>query len=167
MILGGEGPAAATVWTRFVSATARDSPRAAEVAGGPFSVERNQFRGLSRDTNPFFGLAVAAAPVAGAAEFVAARPGVVVSAPPEAESNAISRAARIGSSSVRRTISIVGAGAGGFSIVAGGDEAGCAGRIAGGDRSFACAAAGPAKGWGETAKGLLAPKSGEGGFAME
>ena len=129
-----------TAASLFVSPVKTDSPVSAETENGEagFSFERNQFRGFNREANPFFCRAASLSAVAGVetgAGFTTADFGAVVLDDAGSEPRAASRAGLIGSSSVRRTTSIfgVGAGAGGLSLLAGGGEPAAAARVGGGE----------------------------------
>ena len=158
--------ALATVLNLFVPSTATDPPLSAEAESGEddFSFDRNQLRGSSRETNPFFCLAgspPAAAEVETGAEFVTAGVGVVGFGGPGSESKPMSRADLMGSSSDKRTISAFGSG--GLSLLAGGEDVASAARLGGGDVvAIVCGGEAAADCAREEEIDLLVPALGEG-----
>jgi len=97
---------------------------------------RNQFRGFSRAVNPFFCLVEslpADADVESGAVFVTAGFRDVVLGERDSEFDSASCAGRMGSSSVKRTTSTFGGGAGGLSLLAGGGDVAATTRVGGAD----------------------------------
>src|SRR5439155_3002070 len=146
----------------FVSASAMDSPLPVGTDGGVFSLERNQLRGLSRETNPLPGLAVGRILAEAVVPLVSAGRGGIGSGAPAPASSPASRAALIGSSSLRRTTSTLGDWTGWASLWVGGGDVTVARRFGGAAVAFVCSTIDPLESGDERAGGLLVPASAEG-----